>query len=332
MSSTRRPTSRRAKSGGQRKAQIGPALLDAASRSAGEHRYQAAADGFDLGQLGHGGKLARLRGLPLWFRAMSDPADHTRASELPPSADEATTHFGFRTVRQAEKRSLVGAVFNSVASRYDLMNDLMSGGVHRLWKSAMIDWLNPRPEQLLLDVGGGTGDIAFRFLERGGGGAVVVDINREMLAVGRDRAIDRGQLRGLDWVCGDAERLPVADASVDAYTIAFGIRNVTRIDAGAARGAARAQAGRPLSLPRVQPRFPAGPRSPLRRLLVPRAAGCWAASSPATPTPTAISPRASAGFRRRSDSRDMIGAAGLDLVSWRNLSGGIVALHSAWRT
>jgi demethylmenaquinone methyltransferase/2-methoxy-6-polyprenyl-1,4-benzoquinol methylase len=144
---------------------------------------------------------------------------------------DATTHFGFRTVREAEKSSLVGAVFDSVAGRYDLMNDLMSGGVHRWWKSAMIDWLNPRPGMRLLDVGGGTGDIALRFRERGGGPVFVLDINREMLMVGRDRAIDRGALDGVDWVCGDAERLPIADSSVDAYTIAFAIRNVTRIDA-----------------------------------------------------------------------------------------------------
>src|SRR5512144_323854 len=144
---------------------------------------------------------------------------------------ERTTHFGFRTVRETEKQPLVGAVFDSVARRYDLMNDLMSGGVHRLWKSAMLDWLNPRPGMLLLDVAGGTGDIAFRFVERGGGGVVVVDANREMLAVGRDRGLDRGLLAGVSWVCGDAERLPIASASIDAYTIAFGIRNVTHIEA-----------------------------------------------------------------------------------------------------
>ena len=144
--------------------------------------------------------------------------------------DSPTAHFGYRRVPEAEKESLVRDVFDSVAPRYDLMNDLMSLGVHRLWKAAMMDWLVPRPEMALVDVGGGTGDIAFRFLDRGGGSVTVVDINEEMLKQGRDRAVDRGILESIEWVEGDAENLPLADASKDAYTTAFCIRNVTRID------------------------------------------------------------------------------------------------------
>lgn len=132
-----------------------------------------------------------------------------------------TTHFGYTSVGVDEKAGLVKGVFDSVAPRYDLMNDLMSIGVHRLWKRALIDALNPQPHMALLDVGGGTGDIAFRFLKRGGSEVTVCDINDEMLDVGRDRAVDRGVLEGISWINGDAENLPVPDASFDAFTIAF---------------------------------------------------------------------------------------------------------------
>jgi demethylmenaquinone methyltransferase/2-methoxy-6-polyprenyl-1,4-benzoquinol methylase len=243
----------------------------------------------------------------------------------------ATTHFGFRTVREAEKRSLVGAVFDSVAHRYDLMNDLMSGGVHRLWKSAMLDWLNPRNGMVLLDVAGGTGDIAFRFLERGGGFAAVVDINRQMLSVGRDRGIDRGLLAGIAWICGDAERLPIADSSVDAYTIAFGIRNVTRISVALAEARRVLKpGGRFLCLEFSQVSLPI-----LDRLyqtysfrLLP-ALGYVVARDADAYRYLAESIRR---FPAQATFAEMIRAAGLDLVTWRNLSGGIAALHSAWRT
>ena len=116
------------------------------------------------------------------------------------------------------------------------MNDLMSGGIHRLWKAELIDRLNPRRGETMLDVAGGTGDVALGIIERRGveGEVIVCDINQAMLETGRDRAVDRGVLRGIDWLCGDAERLPVASASVDAYTIAFGLRNVTHLDAALA--------------------------------------------------------------------------------------------------
>jgi demethylmenaquinone methyltransferase/2-methoxy-6-polyprenyl-1,4-benzoquinol methylase len=258
----------------------------------------------------------------------------TRPGDRPgPAASEsaATTHFGFRSVREAEKRSLVGAVFDSVARRYDLMNDLMSGGVHRLWKAAMLDWLNPRPDMLLLDVAGGTGDIAFRFLDRGGGSVVVVDVNREMLSVGRDRGIDRGIVGRISWVCGDAERLPVADASAGAYTIAFGIRNVTRIERALAEARRVLKpGGRFLCLEFSRVSLPV-----LDRLYE-------VYSFRALPALGHFVARDADAYRylaesiRRFPSQErfahMIRAAGLDLVRWRNLSGGIAALHSAWRT
>jgi demethylmenaquinone methyltransferase / 2-methoxy-6-polyprenyl-1,4-benzoquinol methylase len=153
---------------------------------------------------------------------------HMAGSETSGDAD-----FGYRRVKAAEKPFLVRRLFDGVAGRYDLMNDLMSGGIHRLWKAELIQRLNPRPGQLLLDVAGGTGDIARRFLDRAGASAsaIVCDLTPAMLEHGRDRSIDRGRLDGIDWVCGDAENLPIASAAVDAYTIAFGLRNVTHIAA-----------------------------------------------------------------------------------------------------
>ena len=142
---------------------------------------------------------------------------------------ENTTHFGFQSVPESEKASRVRGIFGNVASKYDLMNDVMSGGVHRIWKAAMMDWLAPRSGQRLLDVAGGTGDISFRFLKRASGAhATVLDLTSEMLDEGKLRA-EAAQLGGsLDWVVGDAMALPFADNSFDVYTISFGIRNVTR--------------------------------------------------------------------------------------------------------
>lgn len=142
---------------------------------------------------------------------------------------EKTTHFGFETVPEAEKAGRVQGVFGSVASKYDVMNDAMSFGIHRIWKDAMMDWLAPRPGQRLLDVAGGTGDISFRFLKRAGSGhATVLDLTEPMLIEGRKRAEAEQLGASLDWVVGDAMALPFEDNSFDVYTISFGIRNVTR--------------------------------------------------------------------------------------------------------
>ncbi|MGB7242965.1 MAG: bifunctional demethylmenaquinone methyltransferase/2-methoxy-6-polyprenyl-1,4-benzoquinol methylase UbiE [Sulfitobacter sp.] len=143
--------------------------------------------------------------------------------------NDNTTHFGFETVPEAEKAGRVQGVFNSVASKYDVMNDVMSMGIHRIWKDAMMDWLAPRPGQQLLDVAGGTGDIAFRFLKRAGSGqATVLDLTEPMLIEGRKRAEAESLADSLNWIVGDAMALPFADNSFDVYTISFGIRNVTR--------------------------------------------------------------------------------------------------------
>ena len=245
--------------------------------------------------------------------------------EKPPTAD-----FGYRRVPEADKASLVREVFDSVASRYDLMNDLMSLGVHRLWKAAMMDWLAPRPDMALLDVGGGTGDIAFRFLERGGGPVTVVDINDEMLARGRERAMDKGILGAITWLTGDAENLPVADASQDAYTTAFCIRNVTRVER-ALEEARRVlkPGGRFLCLefsrvvlPVLDKLYEAYSFKVLpaigERVTGDREAYQYLAESIRT-------------FPGQEAFAGMIAGAGLEQVKVRNLSGGIAALHSAWR-
>ena len=142
---------------------------------------------------------------------------------------ENTTHFGFETVNEADKKGRVQGVFTSVASKYDIMNDVMSAGIHRIWKQAMMDWLAPRAGQKLLDVAGGTGDVSFKFLERAGSGhATVCDITESMLIAGRTRAEAAAMSDSLDWVVGDAMALPFEDNTFDVYTISFGIRNVTR--------------------------------------------------------------------------------------------------------
>lgn len=139
------------------------------------------------------------------------------------------THFGFRTVGAEEKQGLVGGVFSSVAGSYDIMNDLMSGGMHRLWKNEFVRKVNAPASAAILDLAGGTGDIAVRLKERTGASVTVCDINHEMLKVGQARQFDRGESQGLRWVCGNAEHLPVPDRSLDVITIAFGLRNVTNI-------------------------------------------------------------------------------------------------------
>lgn len=251
----------------------------------------------------------------------------------------ATTHFGFEEIAETEKGPRVRGVFESVATRYDLMNDLMSVGVHRLWKAAMIDWLNPRPGMGLLDVAGGTGDIALRVIERVGperaGPIVVCDLTPEMLEIGRARAIDRGLIGqrpagGLCWVCGDAERLPIADRSVEAYTIAFGLRNVTRIE-DALREAHRVlrPGGRFLCLEFSHVVLPLlSALYDLYSFRVLPALGAVVAGDRAAYQYLAESIRR---FPAQDNLAAMLAEAGFARVRYRNLSGGIAALHSAWR-
>jgi demethylmenaquinone methyltransferase / 2-methoxy-6-polyprenyl-1,4-benzoquinol methylase len=245
------------------------------------------------------------------------------------------THFGFRTVDLAAKQGLVDDVFHSVARRYDLMNDLMSAGLHRAWKDVMVTALNPprgdRPFALL-DVAGGTGDISFRVIEAGGLGAraTVCDINSDMLSVGRERAFERGLDHVVEFVDGNAEALPFPDKSFDAYTIAFGIRNVPRIEAALAEAARVLKVGgrflclefSAVDIPGLDAVYD------LYSFNVIPAIGRAVTGDAEAYRYLVESIRR---FPRPGIFADMIGAAGLRRVSYRTMSGGIVALHSGWR-
>ena len=244
---------------------------------------------------------------------------------------ENTTHFGFQTVPEADKAGMVRGVFTRVASKYDVMNDLMSGGMHRLWKDAMMDWLAPRSGQRLLDVAGGTGDVAFRFLKRAPGAkAVVLDLTDGMLVAGRQRAEAERLASDLEWVVGDAMALPFANNSFDVYTISFGIRNVTRITD------ALAEAYRVLK--------PGGRLMVLEFSRIPNDLAQWVYDKYSFNVIPVIG-QVVAGDResyqylvesiRKFPDQDafatMIRTAGFGQVAYRNLSMGIVALHSGWK-
>lgn len=244
---------------------------------------------------------------------------------------QKTTHFGNREVAEEDKAGLVHGVFSSVASRYDVMNDVMSAGIHRVWKDAMMDWLAPRPGQRLLDVAGGTGDIAFRFLKRAPGStAMVLDLTEGMLAEGRKRAEAEAMADRLDWTVGDAMALPFEDAVFDRYTISFGIRNVTRPED------ALAEAFRVLR--------PGGRLMVLEFSQIPNDLLQWAYDRYSFNVIPAMGQMIAGdresyrylveSIRKFPDQErfaGMISAAGFENVRYRNLSMGIAALHSGWK-
>ncbi len=244
---------------------------------------------------------------------------------------EKTTHFGNREVQESEKAGLVHGVFTNVASKYDVMNDVMSVGVHRLWKEAMMDWIAPRAGQRLLDVAGGTGDISFRFLKRAQGAeAVVLDMTENMLVEGRKRAEAAALSAHLDWVTGDAMALPFEDNSFDVYTISFGIRNVTRIpDALSEAYRVLRPGGRLMVL-----EFSQLPSDGMQKLydlysfnVIPRM-GELIASDRDSYQYLVESIRK---FPDQETFAEMIRTAGFEQVRYRNLSLGIAALHSGWK-
>jgi demethylmenaquinone methyltransferase/2-methoxy-6-polyprenyl-1,4-benzoquinol methylase len=246
-----------------------------------------------------------------------------------------TTHFGFRDVRVQDKQTLVNSVFHSVASRYDLMNDLMSMGLHRVWKDIMINTLDPpkgATSFALLDVAGGTGDIAFRAARAAGKNfrATVCDINPDMLAVGRERAAAQHLDDRVSFVEGNAEALAFPDRAFDGYTIAFGIRNVTRIDLALKEALRVLKPGSRFlclefstvdvpGLDRLYELFSFKVIPPLGRAVTGDAESYQylVESIRKFPRPNAFA--------------DMIRSAGFARVNWQILSGGIVALHSGWR-
>ena len=240
------------------------------------------------------------------------------------------THFGFEKVPDGEKARRVRGVFDSVASRYDLMNDLMSMGLHRLWKAFTIQVSGVRAGERVLDVAGGTADLASAFAKRVGptGEVWLTDINNAMLDRGRDRLLDEGVL-GPVAQC-DAEKLPFPDDHFDVVTVAFGLRNMTHKEAGAGRNAPRAAARRPPAGAGVLQGLGAA-GALLRSLFVQGAALAGRQDRRATPTATATSPNRSACTPTRRRCKAMMEQAGLERVEYFNLTAGVVALHLVLR-
>ncbi|WP_380055207.1 bifunctional demethylmenaquinone methyltransferase/2-methoxy-6-polyprenyl-1,4-benzoquinol methylase UbiE [Falsihalocynthiibacter sp. SS001] len=244
---------------------------------------------------------------------------------------QKTTHFGFQTVDEDAKAGMVHGVFTNVANKYDVMNDAMSMGIHRIWKEAMMDWLAPRSGQKLLDVAGGTGDISFKFLKRAGHGhATVCDMTEGMLVAGAQRpeAIERAD--ELNWVVGDAMALPFPDNSFDVYTISFGIRNVTRIpDALSEAYRVLRPGGRIMVL-----EFSQLPNAMMQKAydlysfnVIPKMGKVIANDSESYQYLVESIRK----FPDQDTFAQMIRDAGFENVKYRNLSMGIAALHSGWK-
>jgi len=245
------------------------------------------------------------------------------------------TSFGYRSVPENERQTLVNRVFATVAERYDLMNDLMSGGLHRLWKDDLIAAINPlRGDKAyrLLDVAGGTGDVAIRYARASGpqATAVLCDISPEMIEVGRRRVRAAGLEHRITFAQGNAEALAFPDRSFDAYTIAFGIRNVTHIDKALAEAfRVLKTGGRFLCLEFSHVQVPV-----LDKLydfhsfeVIPRLGAIAAGDA----QPYRYLVESIRKFPRQERFAEMIRAAGFDRVSYRNLTGGIAAIHSGWK-
>jgi demethylmenaquinone methyltransferase / 2-methoxy-6-polyprenyl-1,4-benzoquinol methylase len=252
-----------------------------------------------------------------------------------PADGGLSTSFGFEQVCTEDKQAKVDAVFHEVADRYDVMNDLMSGGLHRLWKADLISMLNPPKGSqpfTLLDVAGGTGDIAMRFLKACGpeGRAVLLDINADMLRVGRERAAKAGLDQRLSFIEGNAEALPFPGKSFDAFTIAFGIRNVPRIEVALAEAyRVLKPGGRFLCLEFSEVQVPM-----LDRLYdfwsfeaIPRIGQAVAGSG----EPYRYLVESIRKFPKQESFKGLIETAGFGRVAYRNLTGGVAAIHSGWR-
>ncbi len=245
-----------------------------------------------------------------------------------------SAHFGSRQVPLAEKQALVDDVFHSVAHRYDLMNDLMSLGLHRAWKDALVTAVNPPKSRpfALIDIAGGTGDVALRVIEAGGAGTrvTVCDINPDMLAVGRERSAARSRTDAVTFTEANAEALPFKDRSFDAATIAFGIRNVPRIDQALAEAFRVLKLGgrflclefSAVSVPGLDTLYDAYSFNVIPAL------GRVVAGDAESYRYLVESIRR---FPKPQQFADMLRAAGFARVSYRLMSGGIVALHSGWR-
>lgn len=240
-----------------------------------------------------------------------------------------TTHFGFKTIPETEKSSRVEDVFSRVANRYDIMNDLMSGGLHHLWKNTMVDMVTPRDNQRILDVAGGTGDIAFRIANRTKADITVCDLTHSMVRVGAQRADKKGYFN-INWTCGDAMNLPFPDNTFDVYTIAFGIRNVTHISV-ALDEAYRVlrPGGRFVCLEFSEVTTPVIDKiyALYSFNVIPKIGGLVAKDTESYQYLVESIKR----FPNQETFKELIEQAGFSNVTYRNMSQGIVALHAGWR-
>ena len=262
-----------------------------------------------------------------------DRADQHAASNQKIAAQDMhhdNIDFGYRTVQRSDKARLVRGVFNSVADSYDLMNDLMSGGVHRLWKTAMVDWMAPQPHQKLVDLAGGTGDISMRFLRNGGGVACITDINHAMLQAGRGRRDLQRRQSQISWCVANAESLPFESQIADFVTIAFGLRNITD------RQAALSEAYRIL---KPGGRFLCLEFSHVQNRPLARLYHSW--SFNVLPVMGQVIAGDADSYRYLAESirtfptkevlADMFAQAGFVQVRVRSLSAGIACIHSGWK-
>jgi demethylmenaquinone methyltransferase/2-methoxy-6-polyprenyl-1,4-benzoquinol methylase len=241
---------------------------------------------------------------------------------------EETTHFGYKTVRSAEKAGKVAEVFHSVAAKYDLMNDLMSAGVHRLWKRVTIELAGARRGQTVLDIAGGTGDLTAKFSQLVGsdGAVILADINASMLGVGRDKLTDRGLIGNIHYLQADAQHLPLPDNSVDLITIAFGLRNVTdKALALASMARVLKPGGKLLVLEFSKPTNPLLGKvyDSYSFSILPKLGQLFAGDADSYQY-------LAESIRMHPDQetlRDMMSDAGLSQCDYQNMTGGIVALH-----
>ena len=239
--------------------------------------------------------------------------------------DHSNIDFGYKIVKREEKQRLVKDVFNSVATKYDLMNDITSFGIHRIWKNDLINWLSPQKNQKLADIAGGTGDIAQKFIQNGGGSAYVIDINYEMIEAGKKQNKEK-----LHWISASAEKIPIPDNSFDRATIAFGLRNITN------RDVALKEIFRIL---KPGGRFICLEFSQVENNIVKKLYDFWSfkfmpiIGKKITGDKDAYTYLVESirKFPNQNELSEMFSDAGFSRVRYRNLSNGIVSLHSGWK-
>ncbi len=258
--------------------------------------------------------------------------DQKNSSKTSSSGDSSHRPFGFQDVHAAEKPSLVQSVFSSVAKSYDIMNDVMSLGIHRLWKQELIKLIRPFPGMSLIDMAGGTGDVAFRFLDASRHytpetSVTICDYNADMLKEGRRKAINQGRLSRLDWVQCDAAELPFPDHHFDAYTISFGLRNVTEIEKALQEAHRVLKPGGHfycLEFSKVQTKSIESLYEFYSFKVIPKLGSVIAKDKDSYQYLV----ESIARFPDQETLADMMKDAGFHAVTWRNLTDGIVAIHS----